>query len=246
MPDLPITPLTSMRVFEQVSDQIRKLILTGIFKPGDKLPPEKELAVQFNVGRAALREALRVLEGEGLIHVKQGSEGGSFINQPDILTTPKSIIEQIRERKLDPSQIRELRLALEVNMLEHVLARMSDDDLIQMEKTIDDAQKQLQRGDVPVSDISAFHLVIAKASRNPLYEMLLRSMVNIGIHTLAMGANRRDFLGSHLAQHRKILAALKDRNLAKAKKALEDHILSITDNMQKSLDGTQKKVRSEG
>jgi len=56
------TPLKNPRTFEEVSNRIKKLIFDGVFKPGDKLPPEIEIAQQFNVGRQSIREALRILE----------------------------------------------------------------------------------------------------------------------------------------------------------------------------------------
>jgi DNA-binding FadR family transcriptional regulator len=240
----PFKPLPSKRVFEQVADQIRKLIMAGVFTAGDKLPPEKELAVHFNVGRAALREALRVLEGEGLIQVKQGSEGGSFINRPNLLTTPKSVIDNLIS-KIKPSHIREMRSALELGMLPAVLQRITNQDIKRLEKTIADAGKIIEDGEVPSWDISVFHLQIARASKNPLYEVVLSSMVNVSLHVLSRGENRRDWLGAHLQQHKDILEGLRQRDFEQTRKALENHIGTITDNMQKAINGKKAKRKSK-
>lgn len=236
MQDSPFKPIPSKRIFEQVSDQIRELIMGGIFKPGEKLPPERELANQFNVGRTALREALRVLENEGLIHIRQGSDGGSFINAPNVLSSPKSLIDQFRSGIIDPKHLAEIRLGLELSMLELVVQRITDDDIAGLEKSINDAEQSFKRGDVPIAGVSTFHLLIAKASRNPIFEILIGSLMNLGIHILAKGGNRSEFMVRHFQQHREILEALRERNLERVKKASKNHILNIGQNMEKALE----------
>ena len=66
----------------QVEAQIKEAILLGQFAPGDKLPPETELAEQFGVSRITVRDALRVLEARGLVRVKVGAMGGAFVADP--------------------------------------------------------------------------------------------------------------------------------------------------------------------
>ena len=69
--------LAPVRIFEQVVNQIRDMILNGVFHPGDKLPSEQELERQFSVSRSSIREALRVLEYDGFVEVRRGS--GTFV-----------------------------------------------------------------------------------------------------------------------------------------------------------------------
>src|SRR5512136_2169173 len=76
-------PLPVKRTFMEIANQIRSSIYAKTLKPGDKLPSERELAVQFNVGRISVREALRMLEQAGLIFIKQGSSGGAYVKEAD-------------------------------------------------------------------------------------------------------------------------------------------------------------------
>lgn len=228
----PFKPLTSKRVFEQVADQIRDLIVSGVFKPADKLPPEIELAGHFNVGRTALREALRVLESEGLIYVRQGSEGGSFVAEPDFLTSPKSIIEKLRRGEISAEYLYEVRLSLEPHMLRYVVERITDEDLAAMDKSISESEAPVAEGSSPVTRLSVFHLLIARASKNPFYEMLLGSMINFSVHLLAMGPHRSDYIKSHMDQHREIFECLRERNLEKAQRKLENHIRKVLNNIK--------------
>src|SRR5690348_8019701 len=74
-----IASLKRRRVCETVADQIRQAIFSGKIEPGHKLPPEREMARQFQTSRVALREALRALEQEGMISIKRGFGGGAFV-----------------------------------------------------------------------------------------------------------------------------------------------------------------------
>ena len=72
-------PVKSRRLFEEVCEQVRNQIASGALKPGDKLPSERDLALQFDISRSAIREALRNLEFAGLVRLQKGVKGGSFV-----------------------------------------------------------------------------------------------------------------------------------------------------------------------
>ncbi len=80
-----LNPINNKRVSELVSDEIKKAIFSGSLKPGEKLPPERELSQQLNVGRAVVRESLRILEVSGLVYIKRGTNGGTFVKEPESL-----------------------------------------------------------------------------------------------------------------------------------------------------------------
>jgi len=73
-------PYKVKRSFEGISNETKKLIFQGTLKPGDKLPPETELARQFNVGRQTIRETMHILEQSGFITIQQGANGGPIIS----------------------------------------------------------------------------------------------------------------------------------------------------------------------
>ncbi|HEY9280152.1 MAG TPA: winged helix-turn-helix domain-containing protein, partial [Eoetvoesiella sp.] len=72
------SPIRPQRAFEEVCEQIRREVAAGTLRPGDRLPPERELAEQLGVSRTAIREALRSLENAGLVQCQQGMGGGAF------------------------------------------------------------------------------------------------------------------------------------------------------------------------
>ena len=81
------------KVSSHIIEQIRDAILSGRLKPGDRLASERELIMQFQVSKATMREALRVLEVMGLIEIRKGVSGGVFIAEVEMSTTINSIIK---------------------------------------------------------------------------------------------------------------------------------------------------------
>jgi GntR family transcriptional repressor for pyruvate dehydrogenase complex len=234
----PFKPLSSKRVFEQISDQIRELIYSGVFRPGEKLPSERELAIQFHVGRTALREALRVLENEGLISIRQGSNGGSFISKPKIHTATKSAMDLFHLGDLSLENITEARIPLEMAVLDFVVDRITEKDLDHLARMNRNTEEYLKRGATPVSDITNFHVYLAGATKNPVFEMLVGSIVNLVFKVLGKIENREEqhhTLDRHLFQHEQVLDSLREKDLERAKEALKEHILSTHKNIEKAL-----------
>src|SRR5580693_10502950 len=81
----PVTfrPIRTRRAFEEICERIREQLALGVLKPGDKLPPERDLARQLGVSRNVLREALRSLEMAGILRLQKGVKGGAFIREGD-------------------------------------------------------------------------------------------------------------------------------------------------------------------
>src|SRR4030042_1966014 len=124
------------KIFQQISDQIRELIFSGVLKPGDKLPPEKQLADQCNTGRMVVREALRILEQSGLIHIKQGSLGGAFVKDPDTTVIVRSISDLIKIGNVTLRELIEARLGIEKVILEFAMMRINKEDLTLLKNNV--------------------------------------------------------------------------------------------------------------
>ena len=90
-----LDPVTTVPAYELVLDQLRRSINLGHFVPGDKLPPERDLAHQLGVSRTTVREAVRVLEGQGIVEVRRGSTGGIVVRDYD--APPAELKERLRE-----------------------------------------------------------------------------------------------------------------------------------------------------
>jgi GntR family transcriptional repressor for pyruvate dehydrogenase complex len=238
MPDynLLVKPLYEKRAFEEISDQIRDLIYAKKLKPGDKLPPERELAEKFRVGRTAVREGLRILEQSGLISVKQGREGGSFINKINMSIVSNSLSDVIKRADIELDHLTEVRIGIEKLVIGVAMPRITESELTLLKKHIDDAEAIMEesaRNDKPLDfnlwaeSNMRFHLVLARATRNPLYEMILESLMNVVRTFLTDLSIMQEFLEAHIRDHKAIYEAVKDKNLRLAERRIEEHNLQV-------------------
>ena len=116
--------------------------------------------------------------------------------------------------------------------------RITEEDFHHLEKMNINTDKYLKRGDTPVSDITNFHVYLAKATKNPVFELLVGSIVNLVFKVLGKIENREDqniTLDRHLFQHKQVLENLRNRDLEEAKKAMKNHIISTHNNIEKAL-----------
>jgi DNA-binding FadR family transcriptional regulator len=238
MPDdsFPVKPIYEKRAFEQISDQIRDLIYARKLKPGDRLPPERELAEKFRVGRTAVREGLRILEQSGLISVRQGCGGGSFVKEVDGSVVSKSLCDVIKRSDVTVDHLIEVRIAVEKLVIGSAMARITQSELDILRKCIEDAEAILETSaresrlpelDLWVKINSEFHLVLARATRNPLFEMVVESLMSVLRTFLNDPPLVPEFFQGHTKYHRAIYDAVRDKNLRLAERRLEKHILWI-------------------
>lgn len=215
------------KIFQQISDQIRELIFSGVLRPGDKLPPEKQLAEQFNAGQMAVREALRILEQSGLIHIKQGSLGGAFVKDPDTAVITRSISDLIKIGNVTLRELTEARLGIEKVILEFAMVRMENEDLDLIKKNIEVSEQKLSRGERATEENINFHILLAKSAKNILFEMIIESIMNVTKSFLLSLKPDVNYINNVLIYHKKIYKALEEKNLPVAKQIMEKHLLDI-------------------
>ncbi|MBN2469012.1 MAG: FadR family transcriptional regulator [Deltaproteobacteria bacterium] len=226
-------PLLQKKAFAQIADQIKHLILQKVLKPGDKLPSERELAAQFKVGRISVREALRTLEQGGLILIRQGSEGGAFVKEVDIDFVSESISQVLRRANLKLDDVIEVRVALEKVIIEKASEKMNEKDLEELKKNIQEAESILEKSAIDstgrvdlgliVRTNMEFHFIVARATRNPLYELVMESLMKATNKFMPESAPPLQHHQHHLKCHKAIYQALRERNVSSAKKRLDSH-----------------------
>ena len=106
-------PIRTRRAFEEICDRIRAQIAAGTLRPGDKLPPERELAEQLGVGRNALREALRSLEIAGIVRLQKGTKGGAFIQAGDASRMDEVVRDMLSLGSISVAELTEARVHIQ-------------------------------------------------------------------------------------------------------------------------------------
>jgi DNA-binding FadR family transcriptional regulator len=220
-------PLKISRRFEEIADQIRKMIGKGSFRPGDRLPSEKEMARQFQVGRQAVREALRLLEVSGLIRVKKGSRGGIFINDLSTENVSTSISNIIALRNTSLKDLTEVRLELEKIILIYAIQRMTQEDLAALENSILRAEKRLTSGEAPALENVEFHLILGRATRNEMFLILMESVMKLVSQFLRKLKPSTEQSKRVLEEHCSLLELIKKKDRRRSVEQMERHLIRI-------------------
>jgi len=220
-----LSPIKNTKVYEQVIEQIKGMIVDGTLKKGDKLPSERDLVEQLQVSRTSIREALRAMEIIGLIDCKQG--GGNFVREDfkNNLFEPLSIMFMLE--KGDPMEIIEVRKIIEVETVVLAAERVTQEELDSL-RLIVEGLKQSTNEEEAVKIDKRFHYEIARASKNKLIITILNaisSLIDAYIKDARMKIlleeENRNLLSN---QHEKVYIALKNHNSAEAAEAMRQHL----------------------
>jgi len=225
-PEPLFIPFRNKRSFEEIADQIKELIFAGVLKKGDKLPSERELANQFNMGRMVVREALRTLEESGLIYIKHGSLGGAFIKDADSSVITRSISDMVKIGDVKLADLTEARWGIEKIVLELVFERIGDKDITLLEKNITESEKRISKGMSILDDELEFHMILARASGNPLLATIVESIITVTKSFVSI-RNRPLHHEKILHYHKEIRQALKDKSLSVCLDKMHAHILAM-------------------
>jgi GntR family transcriptional regulator, transcriptional repressor for pyruvate dehydrogenase complex len=116
------------KLYEDVAVQIEESIIQGEFKPGEKLPSERELEDILGVSRSTIRQSLRILGQQNILKITTGAKGGAFVSEitPDIIS--KSISLLIRFNKVTPDHIEEFRLGIEGSLITRLAVENAEQD----------------------------------------------------------------------------------------------------------------------
>lgn len=224
---LKFTPYRSKRAFEEISTQIKQAILTKRIKKGDRLPSERTLAEQFQVGRMTIREALRTLELSGFIVIKRGSSGGAFVANPDSKKLPGIIIEDLLLRGVTTLQMNEARIALECDIVKLVIKHANSEDLARIKRHI--YKFDLINDEISSHDFLAhrieFHMLVAQASHNQPLTVFLSAFMEWARRILENGwyPSIKDHESAWLF-HRKLFDAIERKNTDLAQRLIKNHV----------------------
>jgi DNA-binding FadR family transcriptional regulator len=217
--DLPA--IRPRRLYEQIAEKVEVYIRDAGFQPGDRLPPERELAQQLGVSRPSVREAMIALDVAGVVDVRVGS--GTYVRaRPASLPLPR-----ITPQDMGPG-IREqfyARKIIEPALAELAAETITPDELAALHAEVDAAEEKFLRDEPADQHDYAFHVKLAEASRHSMLAALVRSLWDMRKapmwETLRERINiRREHRIMVIADRRDILRALEGRNGRAARVAL--------------------------
>jgi GntR family transcriptional regulator, transcriptional repressor for pyruvate dehydrogenase complex len=207
-----------------LAQRIMRDVVRGGLKPGDLLMPERTMLEQYRVGRATLREALRLLEFQGVIALKPGPRGGPVLQDPDASHLASMLVLLLQLKQAPFRSIAEVRAALEPMTSRLAAERMSDEALAELGETIDTMRDHLDSQEVFLNANKRFHDIIAWSSGNALFGYITDSLLDIMDGTV-IGI---DYPGPRRAAvvkaHEEIFHALSARDPALSEQRMREHI----------------------
>jgi DNA-binding FadR family transcriptional regulator len=219
-----------MKQAERVADQVKRWITEHALGPGDRLPKESELQALFEVSKGTMREALALLEAEGLVRIRTGPQGGATIHAVSLDHAFRLLQNFLYFRNPTADDLYAVRVLIEPELAAGAVAALRADDFATLERTIEfcshvrttEPESLRQRQE----DLH-FHDILANANPNPLLRFMghfinrsLRELVVIKGHATTY----QRFGQANVAAHRAILAAARRRQVAHVRELMREHI----------------------
>lgn len=216
------------KAYRCVIDYFKKKIIDGELRPGEKLPPEREIAEQLNVSRNSVREAIRIMDMTGVITSQQGS--GNYITCEFQKSLAETMTMMFAMDQIDYKQISQIRQALERLALSLAVTQATDEQIAEMEKLVEKLDQSSDDEKNVVLD-KKIHFTLAQASGNVLVLDFLEAcsgVIDMFIKDVREEILRTEERKDRLNQcHRKLVEALKEKDENKGLEALDEHFTMI-------------------
>lgn len=215
--------LRRTRIPEKLARDLEQLIQRGVWHPGEQLPPERELAARFQVSRASVRDALRMLELAGWVEIRQGD--GTRVAQ-----AAGSFGRRLLSRLHEPAfvaELFELRRVLEPAAAALAAQRAGAEEFAKLERLLLRQQEAREDRYTFVELDLDFHLALAEASRNTALCEVLRLLGGELRQTRLSATAQRFQPESTIAEHRRILEAVRRGSAEQAERAMLEHLHTV-------------------
>ncbi len=237
-------PVRIARASDEVVQQIKARIFGGGLATGNQLPSEKDLAEQFGLSRITIRDALRVLESEGLIEIRVGARGGAFVARPSAQRVSESLTTLLKLQRITIQELIEARMVVEPHVASLAAQRATATTIAAMERAVEGARAGRQAGDPRFMPHSvAFHIALAEAAKNQVLLSTVNSLRTPFHEALATLLPADDMAERAITDHQQILDAIKARNGQRAQRLMHEHLAYFAKRVGKTqaLRGTSAK-----
>jgi GntR family transcriptional regulator, transcriptional repressor for pyruvate dehydrogenase complex len=199
---MSIAPIKSTRIYQEIVRQVKTMIAEGRLKSGDQLPPERDLAEKFVVSRTSVREALRALESLGLVQIRPGE--GTFVREVSV----ESLIEPLALAGLAAS-------------------RATPEELTEMERILETQSREVAAGRTGLEQDAEFHAAIGAAAHNRAITRIAHAVMDLLRQSREESLNTPGRPTRSHEDHRRLLAAIRSRDEAAARRAMADHLQAV-------------------
>lgn len=233
------------RAFHPIVQQIRDDILRGRRKPGDRLPPEQTLAEQFRVSRAGVREAVRVLESQGLVRVRHGYAGGVFVADVDLAPVLGALETSLQRGQLQVNEVYEARALFEPALARLAVDRGDTTIIEQLEENVRRTKAMLGAGsDVFASNLE-FHAILARAAGNRVLALVMQALLELLQWLDREYPTNRSISRRAVDEHSQLVGAIRAKDAARAQQVMVKHLRDLEGSFA-SIQKQMHVLRSDG
>lgn len=213
---------------EVIADAIADEILERNLAPGTRLANEAQMVERYQAGRGTVREAMRLLEADGLIDVRPGLGGGPVVREPDVERVARRLSILLRLSGSTFGAVVDARKALEPTLAHHAATAATDDQLAALRASVERlAAAQEAGGQAFIDENARFHSLVAEASRNPVlhtFWLAIRAIVD----GQEVGVRYDDEArAAVVVAHQRVLAAIEARDPERAAAEMSRHVAAI-------------------
>ena len=222
-----IAPLErEQRLYERVVEKVLELISSGAWKPGDRLPPERELSEAFGVSRTVVREAVKALEARGILESTTGS--GVSVRRADFNIVSQSLKTYMQLANRDDFEIRlnEVRRVLEVEMVALAASRITPEQRTQLRQICRQMRERNNTAKQMAELDFRLHVTLAESTQNDLFKVLLAPLISQLREQIILSWG--DFprpVEDVFDQHEAIVAAVESGDAEAARQAMTKHLI---------------------
>lgn len=229
---LDIKPVGKQQnLYEVVAANLKEAIIQGRLLPGQTLPNETQLAAQMGVSRPVIREALRYLQAQGLIHISRGTKGGAVVGDLDSLYLLENVADMIRLRKLKVDHLIQVRQFVEPEVFRLATENASEEEIKAIEELIERTNQE-EEVDLRMTLNAEFHLAVSRACGNPLYTAIMGKVLDFTLAFVRTLKPKQLILHDD-REHHVIFEALKARDAGEAPRLLLEHVNSLHEQIRR-------------
>jgi len=225
-------PIRQLRISEEVAAQLKQSIVSGHFKPGEKLPPERDLAEEFQVSRVAIREALRKLEHAGFIVTRQGATGGAYVTDLNFEYLVNAFLDLFLSEKISIPELHHVRLLIEPEVARLAASNITPEHAQQLKEALDIEELPITSLSVDVDRKQRVHFVLAEMCGNRFFEALMRSLLGLTKKVVEAVNPDPDYVHPK-GMHRSVVEAVVAGNAEAAAEAMKKHTIDFGENFIK-------------
>lgn len=223
--DVPLAPVRSTRIYEEIVRQVKGMIREGRLTSGDRLPPERELAEKFLVSRTSVREALRALESLGLIESRPGE--GTFIREVSVDRLVEPLAHVIVSQREAVAELFEARRLLEPAIAGLAARRATPEERQEMERILEDQGREIAAGRTGLAEDAEFHAAMGRAAHNRAITRIVHAVMDLLTQSREESLNTPGRAQRSHEDHRRILAAVAARDPDGAARAMSAHLEAV-------------------